>query len=81
MTDLTISVPDETAQRLQREASVRGVSVETIAAEMIATFCVGDELDVEEDLRRLAEPGEDIDAATAFAEFRRHIEEARRNKS
>ena len=36
-----------------------------------------DDSDIEEDLRRLAEPGEDCDATTAFAELRSEIERLR----
>ena len=68
MTQFTISLHPETAARLKREAEARGVSAETVAAEMVEAWMSDDALDWEEDRRRLDEPGENIPAEEAFAE-------------
>lgn len=81
MTTLTISLPPETAARLEREAQARGVSAEVIVAEAIEAWTDIDDLDVEEDLRRLNEPGEDTDAATVFRELREDVAAFRRGKA
>lgn len=81
MTTLTISLPPETAARLEREAQARGVSTETIVAEAIEAWTEADDLDVEEDLRRMQEPGDDIDAETVFRELREDVAAFRRDKA
>jgi predicted transcriptional regulator len=43
MTTLTISLPPETAARLEREAQARGVSAETVAAEAVEAWTAFDD--------------------------------------
>lgn len=81
MTTLTISLPPETAARLEREAQARGVSAEVIIAEAVEAWTDVENLDIEEDLRRLQEPGEDIDAETVFRELRDDVAAFRRDKA
>jgi len=74
---LTISLPPETAARLQREAEARGVSAEAVVAEAVETWLSYDDLSWEEDLRRLEEPGENIPLDEAFDRFEANIAAAR----
>lgn len=81
MTTLTISLPPETAARLEREAQARGVSAETVVAEMIEAWGFDeDDLDLDEDLRRLEEPGENVSVEEAFAELRERVATLRASK-
>jgi hypothetical protein len=66
MTTLTISRPPETAARLEREAQARGMSAEAIVAEAVEAWTEADDLDWEEDERRLNEPGANIPLDVAF---------------
>jgi len=43
MTTLTISLPPETAARLEREAQARGVSAETVVAEAVEAWTATDD--------------------------------------
>lgn len=81
MTTLTISLPPETAARLEREAQARGVSAEAIVAEAVEAWTEVEDLDIEEDLHRLQEPGEDIDGDTVFRELREDVAAFRRDKA
>ncbi|MDZ4762214.1 MAG: hypothetical protein SGJ21_14205 [Alphaproteobacteria bacterium] len=80
MTQFILSLPPETVARLKHEAEARGVSPETVAVEMIEAGTADEDLDWEEDVRRLKEPDEDTDARIVFAELRENIEKARRAK-
>lgn len=73
MADLTISLQPETVARIKRDADSRGVSVEAIAVEMIEAWVSVSEIDPQDDLLRLREPGEDVDAKTAFDDLRAKV--------
>jgi hypothetical protein len=80
----TISLPGPLADHVRAAAEARGLTPEEyirmLAVEGVATDAEAAELDWDEDVRRLEEPGEDVDLDTAFAEFRENIAKARRGE-
>lgn len=80
MDQLTISIAPDIAERLRLEAEGRGISAEKVAAEALEAWVAGDDTDAEDDLRRLAEVGDDCDPATAFSELRSEIERLRHER-
>ena len=77
MTQLTITLPPETAARIKHEADARGVSAEAVAAEIVEAWVCDETPDWEEDLRRLAEPGDNVPLDEAFDRFKANIATAR----
>lgn len=79
MEELILTVSREIAARLAEEAKARGLTPEAVAAEAVAAWVAeGDaDLDVEEDLRRLEEPGANVSLEEAFAALRRDVAELR----
>jgi hypothetical protein len=82
---LTIPLTGQLADDVRTAAEARGLTPEEYVrqelAESVALDAIPeDDLSWEEDIRRLEEPGENIDLETAFAEFRQKIAEARRAK-
>lgn len=65
MTQLTLTLPPETAERIAKEAAARGVTAEQWARDALAGLLD----DWAEALRALDEDGEDIDADAAFDEL------------
>jgi hypothetical protein len=51
---------------LAKEAEARGLTPEALASEALCEWIGDDELDWAEDVRRLEEPGEDVDLDVAF---------------
>ena len=78
MTQLVLNLPPETAARIAEEAAARGVTAEAVATEAVEAWMAYDDLDVEEDLRRLEEPGENVGADVVFAELRAEVERLRK---
>ena len=66
MTQLTLTLPPETAARIAQEAAARGVTAEAVALEAVEAWAAHDDLSWEEDERRLAEPGENVPLDVAF---------------
>ena len=78
---LTISLTGPLADEVRAAAEASGLTPEEYVRQTLADgFMAESELDWEEDLRRLEEPGENADAETVFAEFRQRIIEVRRAK-
>ncbi len=78
MTQLTLSLPPETAARIAEEAAARGITPEAVATEAVEAWMAVDDLDWEEDERRLNEPGENVRADVVFAELRAEVERLRK---
>jgi len=77
MTTLTISLPPETAARLEREAQARGVSAETVVAEAVEAWTAIDDDEWDEG----PEPeSENIPLEQAFDELRARLAAARAEK-
>lgn len=82
MTQVTVDLPSETAARLEEEARARGLTLEALASEALQAWAADEDLDWEEDLRRIEEPGEDVGVREAFARFDAEVaEEQARLKS
>lgn len=82
---LNIPLTGQLADDVRAAAEAAGLTPEEYVrrelAESVALAALPeDDLSWEEDIRRLEEPGENIDLETAFAEFRQKIAEARRAK-
>lgn len=80
---LTIPLTGQLADDVRAAAAAAGLTPEEFVrqelAESVALAALPeDDLSWEEDIRRLEEPGEDIDLESAFIEFRQKIAEARR---
>jgi hypothetical protein len=73
MTQLTLTLPPETAARLAREAESQGVSAEQWARDALTGLLD----DWAEALSALDEPGDDIDADEAFDQLDAAIAQAR----
>ena len=70
---LTIHLDPETEKRLAETAAARGVTAEALAQEALVSWLAIDELDWEEDERRMAEPGANIPLDQAFDELEARI--------
>ena len=66
MAQLTLDLPPETVAFIAKVAAERGVTVEAVAAEVVEGWAAYDDLDWEEDERRMAEPGGNIPLDEAF---------------
>lgn len=70
---LTIHLDPETEKRLAETAAARGVTAEALAQEALVSWLAIDDLDWEEDERRMAEPGANIPLDQAFDELEARI--------
>lgn len=70
---ITIQLDPATDKRLADEAEARGVTREAVAAEAVASWLQIDDLDWEEDERRMNEPGDSIALDVAFDELEARI--------
>lgn len=81
---LTISLTGPLADEVRAAAEARGLTPEEYVRQQIiddlAFEAEYNDLSWEEDLRRLEEPGENILADQAFAEFRARIADARASR-
>jgi len=77
MIQLVLDLSPETAARIAEEARARGVTAETVAAEAVEAWVAFDDLDWEEDERRMNEPGENVSLDEAFDELRARVAAAR----
>jgi predicted transcriptional regulator len=66
---VTIQLDPATEKRLTEEANARGVSREAVAQEAVTSWLQADDLDWEEDERRMNEPGENIALDVAFDDW------------
>jgi len=73
MTQLTLTLPPETAARIEAEAAARGVSAEQWARDALAGMLD----DWAEALRALDESGDDLNADEAFDQLDATIAQAR----
>lgn len=73
MPQVTLTLPPETAARIEEEAAAQGVSAEQWAQDALASLLD----DWAEALKALDEPGEDIDADEAFDQLDAAIAQAR----
>ncbi|MBL8551047.1 MAG: hypothetical protein JNJ73_13760 [Hyphomonadaceae bacterium] len=75
---IMIELDGELADQVREAAAARGLTPEDYARQVLA-FRVGDEedLDWDEDIRRLDEPGENIPLDEAFDRFKDKVAEAR----
>ncbi len=82
-TALTISLTGPLADDVRAAAEARGMSPEDYVRAQLAVDIAmdADDLDLEEDLRRLDEPGENISLEEAFAELREQVAAHRAGKS
>jgi hypothetical protein len=80
---LTISLTGPLADDVRAAAEARGLTPEEYVLQQLAMDVIAapHDLSWEEDFLRLREPGEDIDADVAFAEFRAEVARARSAKS
>jgi hypothetical protein len=62
---MIIDLPDDAAALLAQEAEALGLAPEALASEALQQW-IGDDLDWDEDIRRLEEPGESIPLDDAF---------------
>ena len=81
-TPLTISIPSPLADEVRAAADARGLSPEDYVRQQLAADIEFDkeaeeDLDWEEDIRRLEEPGENTPLDQAFDELRGKVAEAR----
>jgi len=80
---LNISLDGPLADDVRAAAAARGQTPEDYVRAQLAEGLAADDYDdlsLAADMRRLAEPGEDIDAKIVFAELREQIASARRSK-
>ncbi len=77
---ITIQLDPATEKRLADEAEARGVTREAVAQEAVESWFHVDELDWEEDERRLNEPGESIPLDAAFDELEARVAAKRASK-
>ena len=74
---LHLDISGPLSERIKAAAEESGLSADAFVQQTLEAALD----DIEEDVRRIAEPGEDIDAEIVFAELRENIEKARRAKS
>ena len=78
---ITIQLDQATEKRLADEAAARGVTREAVAQEAVQSWLqIDEELDWEEDERRMNEPGENIPLDVAMERFRGAIAAERAGK-
>jgi predicted transcriptional regulator len=70
---ITIELNPVTQKRLAELAQARGVTIEAVALEALETWFQVEDLDWEEDERRMAEPGPNIPLDQAFDELEARI--------
>jgi len=70
---ITIELDPATDKRLADETEARGMTREAVAQEAVESWLQSDDLDWEEDERRMNEPGESIPLDVAFDELEARI--------
>ena len=74
---LTITLPSPLVEEIRAAAEAHGLTPEDYVLRQVTDGLAAEELDWNEDLRRLDEPGDDIPLAAAFERLNTKVAEAR----
>lgn len=74
---LTVTLPDPLAEEVRVAAAAQGMSPEEFVRQQVVDGLAASELDWDEDLRRLHEPGDHIALDGAFGRLSAMVAEAR----